>query len=232
MSALWYNADAMSARQAPSALAHTRDGQRRRTRKAIVEAAAALIARGTTPSPSVADIAAAADVSRRTVYLYFPTLEQLLLDATLGLLTQSAVDQVLDSVAGDADDVEATLDRTIRVLGELTAETLPLGRSLIKLTVDRPAAGAALADADVPRRGYRRVEWIERAIAPLRERLDADAFERLVSALSLVIGWEAFVVLSDVRGLPRGEQLDVVVWSARAMVRAALRAARQPAETD
>jgi hypothetical protein len=39
-------------------------------------------------------------------------------------------------------------------------------------------------------------------------------------------------VLSDVRGLPRGEQLDVVVWSARAMVRAALRAARQPAETD
>ena len=48
-----------------------RPAQRRRTRKAIVDAAMTLIAQGKTPS--VADVAAAADVSRRTVYLYFPT---------------------------------------------------------------------------------------------------------------------------------------------------------------
>jgi len=29
------------------------------------------------PAPSMAQIAEAADVSRRTIYLYFPTLEQL-----------------------------------------------------------------------------------------------------------------------------------------------------------
>jgi AcrR family transcriptional regulator len=210
----------MPPRQAPAPPSHPRDRQRRRTRKAIVDAAAALIAGGALPS--VADIAAAADVSRRTVYLYFPTLEQLLLDATLGLLTQATVEQVLDPSADDAADVEATLDRTIRALGELTADTLPLGRSLVKLTVDRPPAGEPGAGADVPRRGYRRVEWIERAIAPLRERLAPEACEQLVSSLAVVIGWEAFIVLADVRGLARAEQIDVIVWTARAIVRAAL----------
>src|SRR5690348_10365511 len=61
-----------------------RVAQRRRTRRAIVEATAALLRSGA--EPSVSDIAAAADVSRRTVYLYYPTLDQLVLDATMGTL--------------------------------------------------------------------------------------------------------------------------------------------------
>src|SRR5690348_11589160 len=61
-----------------------RVAQRRRTRKAILEATATLLQAGV--EPSVNEIAAAADVSRRTVYLYYPTLDQLVLDATLGTL--------------------------------------------------------------------------------------------------------------------------------------------------
>ncbi|HEY2331461.1 MAG TPA: helix-turn-helix domain-containing protein, partial [Acidimicrobiales bacterium] len=49
--------------------------QRRRTRAAIVDAASELLRTGVTPS--VGDVAEAADVSRRTVYLHFPTIEQL-----------------------------------------------------------------------------------------------------------------------------------------------------------
>src|ERR1051326_5152633 len=153
----------MAARQVSPPLPHTRVAQRRRTRRAIVDAAAAFIAGGGTPS--VADIAAAADVSRRTVSLYFPTLEQLLLDATLGLLSQSAIDRALEPSGDQTNGVEAVLDRAIRALGELMTETLPLGRSLIKLTVDPPKP------EEISRRGYRRIEWIERAIEPLRERL-------------------------------------------------------------
>jgi hypothetical protein len=123
------------------------------------------------------------------------------------------------------EDVDAVLDRAIRTLGELMADTLPLGRSLIRLTVDRRDAAEAPSAADMPRRGYRRVEWIERAIAPLRDRMDLADFERLVSALSMVMGWEAFIVLADVRGLTRAEQIEVASWSARALVHAALQAA-------
>jgi len=37
-------------------------------------------------TPSMMDVADAAQVSRRTVYMYFPTIEQLMIDATLGAL--------------------------------------------------------------------------------------------------------------------------------------------------
>src|SRR5262245_14845492 len=68
-----------------------RPGQRRRTRKAIIDAATSFIVRG--ESSSVADVARAADVSRRTIYMHFPTFEQLLIDATVGMLSQPAVDR-------------------------------------------------------------------------------------------------------------------------------------------
>lgn len=62
-----------------------RVAQRRRTRKDIVDATATLLTEG--QEPSVSEIAATADVSRRTVYLHFPSLEQLLIDATLGAMS-------------------------------------------------------------------------------------------------------------------------------------------------
>jgi AcrR family transcriptional regulator len=187
--------------------------QRRRTRAAIVAATTELIRSGRTPSAG--EIAEAADVSRRTVYQHFPTLEQLLLDATLGLLSQAAVDEAIDGADVEGDDT-ARVAAMVRALCGMSAQTLDLGRSLLRLTVTTPA------DGDAPRRGYRRVEWIERATEPLRGRLDDAAYERLVSALAMVVGWEALVVLQDVRGLPPEERTETSLWAARALIRAAL----------
>jgi hypothetical protein len=92
-----------------------------------------------------------------------------------------------------------------------------LGRSLIRLTVDTPAENTGQ-----PKRGYRRIDWIETAIAPLRSSLDDAGFERLVSALAMVIGWEALIVLQDLRGLTPDEQTEVSTWAAHALIRAAL----------
>ncbi len=193
-----------------------RVAQRRRTRRAIVDAASELIAAGGTPS--VNEIAAAADVSRRTVYAYFPTLDQLLLDATLGALN-TGIDELLDAT-GD-EDPRARVEAMIRAVGNASAESLPLGRKLIRLTVDAPVEPGA-----APRRGYRRVEWIEKAVGPLRERLGARRFEDLVSALAMVIGWEALIVLQDLRGLG-ADATRVSGWAARALVDAALAEADQ-----
>lgn len=203
--------------------------QRRRTRAAIVAAAAELLREGSTPS--VNDVAQRADVSRRTVYQYFPTLEQLLLDATAGMLSEVAVDEAIaaaDTGDGTGDGGTGPAGRAeamVRALGELSVRTLPLGRSLIKLTIDqpdRPQDSAQQDGARAPRRGYRRVGWIEQALEPLRPRLDDAAFERLVSALAMVVGWEAMIVLQDLRGLGPDEQVDASVWAARALIRAAL----------
>jgi AcrR family transcriptional regulator len=188
--------------------------QRRRTRAAIVAAAMELMKDGR--APSMSQIAEAADVSRRTIYLYFPTLEQLLLDATLGALTQSPVDEAIEAADPGGQDAGARVEAMVTAIDSLTGETLPLGRSLIRLTVDAPG------DNGVPRRGYRRVAWIEQAVGPLRDRLGPERFERLVSALAMVIGWEARIVLQDIRGLPPGRQGDVCLWAARALIAAAV----------
>lgn len=190
-----------------------RTGQRRRTRKAIVQAAMDLLVRNA--APSITDIAAAADVSRRTVYMYFPTLEQLLADAALGLATHAAVDPVVGA-SSPSDDVETRVDAMARAVQRMSTDTEKLGRTIIRLTVEAPSEGGP------PLRGYRRVEWIESALAPLRGRIDGARFERLVSALAMVIGWEAMLVQRDVRRLNPADAEEVSAWAARALVKAAL----------
>jgi AcrR family transcriptional regulator len=199
----------VDSRQAPVG---TREAQRRRTRAAIVDATRALVAGGRTPS--VEEVATAAEVSRRTIYLHFPTLDQLLLDATAGLLSEP-VDAWLDGVDLGADAAERA-DALARAIVAVAPATLPLGRRLIALTVGTPVTDGAA------RRGYRRVAWIERALEPARERLGPERYDRLVSALSVVLGWEALVVLQDVRGLDAAASEDALRWMTRALVRAAL----------
>ena len=201
-----------------SAAGAGRVAQRNRTRKAIVDAARRLIEAGETPS--MAEIAAAAEVSRRTLYMYFPTLEQLLIDATLGALSRSAIDPVVaDSRSRDAAERAEQLSRA---MNRHSGETMHLGRALIRLTVegDEPASGG-------PRRGYRRVQWIEKALAPAREKMTVKEFERLVSALCVLVGWEPMIALKDTRGLDGNEASEVLAFAVRAAVEKALREARR-----
>ena len=179
-----------------------------------------LIAQGTTPS--VADVAAAADVSRRTIYLYFPTFEQLLIDATVGALAQSPVDRAVAPAAKD-EPVESRVERLVRALHDVSPEIERLGRRLIRLTVEE---GAMPSRDDEPRRGYRRVEWIEAALAPWRARLGPARWRRLVSAIAMVVGWEAMIVQRDVCGLSAKEGEELSVWAADAFLQAALREPR------
>jgi len=186
--------------------------QQRRTRKAIVDAAARLLVAGETPSMS--EVAAEADVSRRTIYLYFPSVEQLLVDAALGQFTESLdVESAIDGVEDVGDRVEAL----VRVVQSHALETEHLGRTIIRL-----AAPPEEGERAGPPRGYRRVGWIERAVEPAREQLGPERFEELVSMLTLLVGWEPALVLRDVRGLGTQAGVEVTVRAARALVRDAL----------
>ncbi|HUR06594.1 MAG TPA: TetR/AcrR family transcriptional regulator [Nonomuraea sp.] len=195
-----------------------REAQRRRTRKAIVDAAVRLSAGGA--APSIDEIAAAADVSRRTIYMHFPTLDHLLIDATAGALNEPPVEAALADPAL-ANDPVTRVDALIRTLLEHSPQSLPLGRRLIRLTVD-PAQNDAQERA-APRRTPRRVEWLEQACEPLRSTLSDERFQRLISALTIVVGWEAQIALRDVRGLdPQAEQ-EAITWTARVLVEAAIK---------
>ena len=189
-----------------------RVAQRRRTRRTILDATVGLLRSGA--EPSVNEIAAAADVSRRTVYLYFPTVDQLVLDATLATLNAD-VDAALREQL--SDDPHVRLDTLVTGLFTTMETSLPLGRKLIKLTIDAPTPTKGQ-----PRRGHRRVGWIEWAVEPCRAAMSRQAHADLVSTLTLVIGWEAFIALLDVRGLTPAQAKAVTLRAAHAVLDAAI----------
>ncbi len=201
-------------------------GQRRRTRVALLQSAATLVRAG--KNPTVAEVADAADVSRRTAYRYFPTQEQLLVEASLEG-TRAEVEAALsaalpdDAVGADGkplDDValaEARLEAAVKVMHRLTLENEPLLRTMIRLT----AGGAAGQEAPRPR-GYRRVEWLTSAVLPVKSRLGAARFERLVSALTSCVGMDALFLLQDTRGLSPRAAERVMQWTARSLLSASI----------
>jgi len=79
----------------------------------------------------MADIAEAAEVSRRTIYMYFPTLEHLLIDATLGVLSASAIDPVVG--ASDSSDPLVRIERLSRAINQHAGETMHLGPTEFRL---------------------------------------------------------------------------------------------------
>jgi AcrR family transcriptional regulator len=195
-----------------------RSAQKRRTRRAIL-AAVELMRLG--EAPSFSRVSELAEVSRRTVYLHFPTLEQLLTEAAL----EGARAQIERALELETDDVWQRLDTLITVGLNTVFEAEILLRTMIRLTVEYrldEARGGPTREA--PLRGGRRIEWIETALEPVRERLGEARFERLVSALALVVGIEALLVLRDIRGLDRAEIEAVTRWAARALLKATLEA--------
>jgi hypothetical protein len=148
--------------------------------------------------------------------MYFPTFEQLLLDATVGALSQASVERALENV--DAAPVDERLRRLVQALMSTTPEIERLGRALIRLTVESPADSGT---ERVPRRGYRRIELLEAAVDPLRTDLGQAGFRRLVNALAMVVGWEALIVQRDVCGLTADEGAALSEWAAAALLRAA-----------
>jgi AcrR family transcriptional regulator len=173
-----------------------------------------LLAEGHTPSvPEVAD---AADVSRRTVYQYFPSLDQLLTEAALEAVRDAVVRAI--EPAEQADDVSVRLDAMVRATQRSTLANESLLRKMIRLTAERRTDEPYPA----PTRGYRRVEWIEMALSPLQGRIDESSLERLTSGLALCVGIEALLVLRDVRGLTVAEAEEVSVWVARALLKATI----------
>lgn len=199
-----------------------RPAQRGRTRAALLDAAATLIAKGATPTTT--EVADAAQVSRRTAYRYFPTQEQLLVESSLERLrpqVEAAIESVrvlrIDVGEGSADhDVEwaaARLDATVRIMHRLTFENEHLLRTIQRLT-----AGGATTFGVRPR-GSRRLDWLTSAVEPIRERVGPERFSRLVSALATCVGFDSFFVLRDVRGLSKAESEKITRWMADAMLR-------------
>ena len=204
-----------------------RVNQKRRTRAAILAAAVELLEQGR--SPTVAEVADAALVSRATAYRYFPTQEYLLFEAALET-TRSDIDRELEENTLP-EDPDARLEILIDALQKRIIGKEAAFRTMLSLSLEQFPGEEEVVEGERYRgksplplrlRGGGRVRWIKKALAPVEGRLEEPDFRRLVAALSLCMGIEALVVLRDVCALEPSEAEEVLRWAARTLLRSSL----------
>ena len=187
-----------------------RTSQKKRTRTALVTAARELVRDGVTPT--VEEAAEAAAISRTTAYRYFPNQAALLVAAHPEIEARSLLPD-------DApDDPEARLDAVVEAFTRIIVDTETQQRTMLRLSLE-PAP--AVREPLLLRQG-RAIRWIEEALEPCRAQLSEPDLGRLVLAIRSATGIEALVWLTDVAGLSRDEAVDLMRWSARALLRSAL----------
>lgn len=179
--------------------------QKARTLEALVGATRALLASGVTPT--VEEAAAEASVSRTTAYRYFPTQHALLVAAYPEIGKESMLGE------DPPTDVGARFDIVFAEMARQVTDNEVALRAMLRLSLEAPSKRGEL----LLRRGRRRT-WVADALAPLRENMKQADFDRLVLAVAVTTGIEAFVWLTDMAGLSRDEALEIMRFSARTLL--------------
>ena len=187
--------------------------QKERTRTSLIDAARRLLASGF--SPTVEEAAEAASVSRATAYRYFSSQQELLVAAHPEVETASLLGPA------PSENPSERIDAVVLSLSEIFLGAKASYRAMLRMSLNPDPA----TRGELSLRQGRRFLWIEDALRPVRNSLKPEMYDRLVNAIAAIIGIEALVVLIDLGGLKPAEAVDVMRWSARALVDQALKEA-------
>ena len=176
----------------------------------MVAAARELIKQGLTPT--VDEAAVKASVSRTTAYRYFPNQRALLVAAHPEIEALSLLPKAAPS------DVAARLDAVVTTFLNLIVDTEAQQRTMLRLSLDPDPTHRG----ELPLRKGRAIGWIGEALSPLRGVMSERDTTRLTFAIRSAAGIEALVWLTDIAGLSRKEAVQLMRWTAGALLRSAL----------
>lgn len=188
-----------------------RSNQRRRTQRALIEAALALRKEG--QPHTLAEVAQRALVSRATAYRYFSSLDALMAMAAF------------DGAAPDVNDI-------LRAHPDAAAAAAAAAQGVNRLFLDdEPALHAMIkgfmqvwldaGEGHRPPRPGKRTQFIDPILARMQPPLPAALARRLRGALCMVMGAEAVLALRDVAELDINAAQRTAAWAAKALVQAA-----------
>ena len=204
----------------PVSIPYERSGrtrQKQRTREHLIAAARALLAGGGSP-PTIEEAAAAASISRTTAYRYFPSQKALLAAAHPETETASLLPP------GIGDDPQARLQAAVQTFTHLISDTEQQQRTMLRLSLE-----PGPPPRELPLRKGRAIAWFEEALAPLKPQMTDTDLHLLALAIRSTTGIESLVWLTDVARLPRHQALELMQWSARALLHHALTKGPPPA---
>lgn len=185
-----------------------RVNQKRRTQRALFDAATALCEEGR--KPTFAEVAERAMVSRATAYRYFNSVEALISEA----MFERAV-QPPEQALRPGEDAADAMGRVARDFNKLLLDDEVglhvMQRSFMAVWLDNEPP------ARPPRPG-RRMQYIAPVVESLKSELSPGARKRLAHALAMVMGPEAVLAMRDVGGASVDEAIAAGVWAAKALV--------------
>jgi hypothetical protein len=110
------------------------------------------------------------------------------------------------------------LDAVVTAFLHLIVDTEPQQRTMLRLSLDPDPRERG----ELPLRKGRAIVWIGEALSPLRGAMAERDLKRLILAIRSAVGIEALVWLTDIAGLSRKEAVQLMRWSAGALLRSAL----------
>jgi hypothetical protein len=118
----------------------------------------------------------------------------------------------------------ARLDAVIGKFVDLVVQTEIQQRTMLRISLETDST----LEKPLPLRQGRAIAWITEALDPLRDRFTEAEIHRLALAIRSAVGVEALVWLCDVAGLTREGAAEVMRWSARSLLAAALQSGPPP----
>ena len=170
-------------------------------RVAVLDAVVAQLEERSVDDIAMADVAAEAGISLRTLYRYFPDRAALLHAAGEYLYADLGIGY---EIAGP-EDISASFRDAAAKLSARPALT----RALVQTSAGRAARSAARVQ---------RVEAIRTALAPLTARLDPDLARRATAVIAHLCSAASWVTVSDDSGLDDDDAQQAVAWAIDALI--------------
>lgn len=178
-----------------------RERQAQQVRVAVLDAVVAQLEERSVDDIPMADVAAEAGISLRTLYRYFPDRAALLHAAGEYLYADLGIGY---EIVGP-EDISASFRDAAAKLSARPALT----RALVQTSAGRAARSAARVQ---------RVEAIRTALAPLTAGLDPDLARRATAVIAHLCSAASWVTVSDDSGLDDDDAQQAVAWAIDALV--------------
>jgi AcrR family transcriptional regulator len=178
-----------------------RINQKLQTRAAILHAAKNLM--GTKKKVSLEDIADKANVSRATIYRYFPSVELLITEASLDIHHQSPDELLVEVKDMPLNDRIFYIQNYYNQLAQ--DHELVFRRYLSTVLTESITSKKKI-------RGSRRIESMKIALQPFKKDMPKDQFENLINISALLMGIDSLIVTKDVCDLSNAESNKLLKW--------------------
>lgn len=194
-----------------------RSNQKARTRQALLDGAARVLADGTA-EPSMDQIAEAAQVSRATAYRYFDSPSE----AVWEVMSDRAIADVDAVMAAAGNDITDRVLAAEEAINGYLFDDPDGARAFERAALDRSLRGMS-QDTD---RAARRLGYIDAALEPIADRLSDGERRSVRHALALAMGSQAVPAMLDTCRLDVDEARSATRFACRAIATEASRMAR------